>query len=44
VITIGVLTQKTTTEQFQEVGADAVLPDVPTVVKAIIEARGCASV
>lgn len=44
VITIGVLTQKTTTEQFQEVGADAVLPDVPAVVKAIIEARGCASV
>lgn len=40
VYTIGVLTQKTTEEEFYEVGADAVFEDVPTAVDAIIQARG----
>lgn len=40
VYTIGVLTNKTTREDFREVGADAVFEDVPTAAEAIIEARG----
>ncbi len=39
VMTIGVLTQKTTREEFEQIGADAVFPDVPSAVAAIIEAR-----
>ncbi len=36
---VGVLTQKTTREQFEQVGADAVFSDVPAAVAAILEAR-----
>ena len=40
-ITIGVLTQKTTREEFEAVGANAVFADVPAAVAAILEARTC---
>ncbi len=39
VMTIGVLTQKTTRQEFEQMGADAVFPDVPSVVAAIVAAR-----
>lgn len=38
-MTFGVLTQKTTREQFEQVGADAVFDDVPSAVAAIIHSR-----
>ncbi len=40
-IAIGVLTQKTTREEFDAVGANIVFDDVPAAVAAIIEARTC---
>ncbi len=36
---VGVLTQKTTMEEFVQVGADAVFDDVPSAVAAIMKAR-----
>ncbi len=38
-LAIGVLTQKTTREEFEAVGADAVFADVPSAVAAILQAK-----
>lgn len=38
-LAFGVLTQKTTRERFEEVGADMVFPDVPSAVEAIVRGK-----